>query len=84
MTEAIEMSKIISERPKVFQIFKIKEFLLKRVVEIRKSPISLETSNKIFSKSLKPLYQLISWVKWMTESIKNVKKFALKAKIVSE
>ena len=69
MTDAIDVSQIFSNRPKVCKNDQNKGIFIKKGVKFRILAISWEISNTIYSKSLKPLHQLISWDKWMIQSI---------------
>jgi len=68
MTGAIDMSQIFSKRPKVCQNNQNEGISIEKGVKFSILAISWEISNTIYSKSLKPLYQMISWGKWMTEA----------------
>ena len=69
MTEAIDMSQIFTTRPKVCQNNQNEGIFIKKGVKFSILAISWEISNTIYSKSLKPLCQFISWGKWMIEAI---------------
>ena len=69
MIEAIDVSKFALREQKCIKIFKMKEYLIKKGVKFRILAISWEISNTTYSIPLKPVYQLISWGKWMAEAI---------------
>ena len=69
MTEAKDMSQIYSKGPKVCQNIQDEGIFIKKGVKFRILAISWEISNTTYSISLKSLYQLISWGKWMAEAI---------------
>ena len=68
MAEAIDMSQISSKGPKVSLDIWNEWIFIKRRVKFRILAISWEIQNTIYSKSLKPLYQVVSWGKWMDEA----------------
>ena len=81
MIETIDMSKICSKGPKVCQNIQNEGIFIKKGVKYRKSPISWKISKTIASKSLKRLYQLISWGKWMTGATDMSQIFSKRPKV---
>ena len=69
MTEAKDMFQIYSKGPKGYQNIKNEGIFIKKGVKFRILAIYWEISDTTYSKLLKPLYQLISWGKWMAETI---------------
>jgi len=69
MTGAKDMSQFYSKGPKVCKNVQNEGIVIKKWVKFRILAISWEISNTTYSISLKPLYQYISWGKWMAEAI---------------